>query len=131
MFRSKLISVKWGKRTFRLTFYYELQVKKSVTIFGHKKKDRMFVMKFVMKKSIKYRMFVMTCGQEFVMTFFVKKQQNFTERSEWKCAGVRNDKYMKVVIKTTGCSEWKGPDVRKHIEIYFWENVKCHTALTV
>ncbi len=29
-------------------------MKQSVTIFGHKKKDRVFVMKLVVKKSIKY-----------------------------------------------------------------------------
>ena len=44
----------FGNGAFVSTFYYELQVKQSVTIFGHKKKDRVFGMKFVMKKSIKY-----------------------------------------------------------------------------
>jgi hypothetical protein len=66
-----------GNGLFVSTFYYELQVKQSVTIFGHKKKNRVFGMKFVMKKSIKNRMFVMTCGQEFVMTFFCEKTAKF------------------------------------------------------
>ena len=44
----------WGKLAFVSPFYYELQVKQSVTIFGHKKKDRVFGMKLVVKKSIKY-----------------------------------------------------------------------------
>ncbi len=46
--------MKKGKLRFVSPFHYELQAKQCVTIFGHKKKDRVLGMKFVVKKSIKY-----------------------------------------------------------------------------
>jgi hypothetical protein len=78
-------------------------------------------MVFVMKR---VQEIVRNCDNHLV----VIEQWDFGWRSEWGRSGVRNEKYRKVVMKTTGCSEWKEHDVPEYTEVYSlwrWCEVTC------